>query len=214
MRGCCIKGGIKMSVRKNERKQGQLQVLNKSRELVSYIIKILTNEEVFPKKYRWTLVSKISDEGCDLITSINRANAVKVETQTDFEYRRFQQKQARGHLEAMMSLITIAYDVFPASAKKMNYVGNLEFEIIELLNKWMKSDKERFVKSVKIKEAEQDVVLMVQGLPSVEDISIEELKTFIKELTNKYSKQTLKAFTPSVKKECQKYILKYKEINK
>jgi len=57
-----------MSVRKGDRKVGELQVLNKARELKEYSLGILRNQKYFPKSTRWLYANPIANEvrnACD-----------------------------------------------------------------------------------------------------------------------------------------------------
>ena len=48
-----------MSVPKSLRSEGKLRVITKANELAAYTIKICSNENCFPKRYRWCLTSKM-----------------------------------------------------------------------------------------------------------------------------------------------------------
>ena len=47
-----------MSVRKGDRGEGKLQVLNKARELKKYSLARLKNEKTFPKSTRWLYAAR------------------------------------------------------------------------------------------------------------------------------------------------------------
>ena len=51
-----------MSVRKGDRGEGKLQVLNKARELKKYSLARLKNEKTFPKSTRWLYAAPIAAE--------------------------------------------------------------------------------------------------------------------------------------------------------
>ena len=51
-----------MSVRKGDRGEGKLQVLNKARELKKYSLAALKNEKHFPKSTRWLYASPIATQ--------------------------------------------------------------------------------------------------------------------------------------------------------
>lgn len=68
-----------MSVRKCDRNEGKLQVLNLSLNLAVYTLQICHNEKVFPKSQRWIMTQRIVNECLDAVTCIRRANAVLVQ---------------------------------------------------------------------------------------------------------------------------------------
>lgn len=55
-----------MSVPASKRERGELAVFTKSSELTAYTVKICTNENNFPKRYRWCITNKIVDSAVDM----------------------------------------------------------------------------------------------------------------------------------------------------
>ena len=78
------------------------------------------------------------------MTCVRRANAVYVETVSDFEYRRNQQVQAHSHLDAMLSLIDLAYTSFGIEPQRIEHWTGLVLKADDRLKNWMKSDKARY----------------------------------------------------------------------
>jgi hypothetical protein len=137
-----------MSVRTGDRSEGTLIILNKISRLGEYTIQICKSEKVFPKSSRWIMAKPIVDECVSALTCVRRANAVLVQTVTDYEYRRNQQVQAHSHLDAMLSLIDLAYTSFNIESGRIEYWTGLVVEADEKLKSWMKSDKERYKKQL------------------------------------------------------------------
>lgn len=133
-----------MSVRVGDRSEGTLSVLNDIRILGEYTIQICKTEKVFPKSSRWILAKPITDECVSALTCVRRANAVFVQTDTDYVYRRNQQVQAHSHLDAMLSLVDLAYNSFSIESKRIEYWTGLILKADDRLKAWMKSDKERY----------------------------------------------------------------------
>lgn len=133
-----------MSVRVGDRSEGTLGVLNDIANLGAYTIQICRSEKVFPKSSRWVMAKPIVDECIGALTCVRRANAVFVDTVSDFEYRRNQQVQAHSHLDAMLSLIDLAYSSFGIESKRIEYWTGLVLKADDRLKSWMKSDKARY----------------------------------------------------------------------
>lgn len=133
-----------MSVRKGERTEGNLQVLNLSSILASYTLRICSNEKTFPKKQRWVLVQRIVNECVDGVTCIQRANAVYVKTKNDYVYRRSQQLEANSHLEALLTLIDLSYRTFNIDSNKIEYWARLVYDTEEKLKAWTNADWIRY----------------------------------------------------------------------
>lgn len=133
-----------MSVRVGDRSEGTLSVLNDIRVLGEYTIQICKSEKVFPKSSRWILSKPIVDECVSALACVRRANAVFVQTEMDYHYRRNQQVQAHSHLDAMLSLVDLAYNSFSIESKRIEYWTGLILKADDRLKAWMKSDKERY----------------------------------------------------------------------
>ena len=81
-----------MSVRKGDRGEGKLQVLNKARELKNYSLGLVKNDKHFPKSTRWLYAAPIAEEVRAACTCIRHANSVyisdDVTREDDYRYRR------------------------------------------------------------------------------------------------------------------------------
>ena len=133
-----------MSVVTGKRTQGKLRVLNDSAEVVRYTLSAVKNEKVFPKSYRWLLSQKIADGAVDAYACIRRANAVNVKNAKDYEYRRNQQLRAYAHLEALLGLIDIAFNVLSIEARSIEFWTGLILQTENSLKNWARSDKTRY----------------------------------------------------------------------
>ena len=134
-----------MSVIKAKRQEGKLSVLVKAREMCVYTITVCKNEKNFPKRNRWILTQPIVSEALEIMSCIRRANAVNVETKEDYIYRRQQQIEAYSRCEAMLTLIEIAYKVLSIDSERVEYWTGLVIETENLLQRWKRSDKERYI---------------------------------------------------------------------
>lgn len=140
-----------MSVRTGDRSEGTLGVLNEIRKLGEYTLQICKNEKVFPKSSRWVMAKPIVDECISALSCVRRANAVYVQKETarlDYEYRRSEQVKAHSHLDAMLSLIDLAYTSFGIESSRIEYWTGLVLKADDMLKSWMKSDKERYTKQM------------------------------------------------------------------
>lgn len=132
-----------MSVRKGDRGEGKLQVLNKARELKSYSLGIVKNEKHFPKSTRWLYASPIVEEARSACVCIRHANSVYVTNDEEYRYRHMEQVKAHASLDALLDLIDDAYDAGYISGKQVEYWTGLILKTDDLLKAWIKSDKEK-----------------------------------------------------------------------
>lgn len=103
-----------MSVRKGDRTQGRLEVLDLAMKLCVHTLTLCKSEELFPKSQRWILTQKIANEAVDALACIRRANATLVDginIDERHNYRSRQQTEAHAHLGALYALVDIAYNM-------------------------------------------------------------------------------------------------------
>lgn len=131
-----------MSVPKSKRSEGQLTVLVKANELATYTIKICSNEENFPKHYRWCITNKIVDSALDINNYITMANAVFVTDKNDVALRKQFQTKAASY--ALLSMMDIAYRTFGIKSSRVEHWTGLVLEVQNYLRNWKKSDAERY----------------------------------------------------------------------
>ena len=133
-----------MSVRKGERSEGKLQVLNKARELKRYTLGLIKSEKNFPKSTRWLYAYPVADEIRQACVCIRHANSVFVTCEEELRYRRVEQTKAHAHLDALLDLIDDVYDAAYITGRQVDYWTGLILQTDDLLKAWMKSDKEKY----------------------------------------------------------------------
>lgn len=143
-----------MSVRKGDRGEGKLQVLNKARELKAYSLRLVKNDKHFPKSTRWLYAAPIANEVREACICIRHANSVyvsdSVTREDEYRYRRSEQTKAHAHLDALLDLIDDAYGAGYISGDQTEFWTGLTLETDDLLKAWIKSDKERYKKRSKL----------------------------------------------------------------
>ena len=121
-----------MSVRKGDRGEGKLQVLNKARELKNYSLSQLKNDKHFPKSTRWLYAAPIAAEVREACVCIRHANSVYVTTAEEYNYRRMEQVKAHAHLDALLDLIDDAYGAGYISDDKVEFWTGLILKPMEV----------------------------------------------------------------------------------
>lgn len=133
-----------MSVDWSKRNESKLKIFIKAGELCVYTIRLCSNENNFPKRYRWCVTSKIVDSVLDAYKLLVSANKVRVESQQDLIRREDLQDQAYGCLEASTALMDVAFQLFQLKSTSVDYWVGLVEEVQKLLAAWKKSDAVRF----------------------------------------------------------------------
>ena len=133
-----------MSVRKSERTEGKLLVLEAMKELTAYTLRICSNEKVFPKKYRWVTTQKIVNICLDAEVNIQRANAIRVTYDMDYKIRRNCQLEARADIYALLALVDVSFRAFNIEPRRIEYWTGLIDKVDEYLNAWINADFKRY----------------------------------------------------------------------
>lgn len=133
-----------MSVRVNERKEGELTVIVKAKELAAHTLKVAGNENNFPKRHRFTVTNKIIDKSFDIYTLLYEANEIYPHNKAELSMRLNKQRQAMAYCRSLMAMIDICKVAFCLNAAKVAYWAKLIFEVRNLTAAWYKNDIKRF----------------------------------------------------------------------
>ena len=134
-----------MSVRKNERNEGKLEVHAKAEELVSHTVHIVSNPNVFDPRYdsfHGRIVDTAVSVGCDLW----EANGIYVKDDpARYAVRRDLQDRAIRNINVLLYLMTVAkrLDKKMRSSKYRHWVS-LARTTRALAVKWRDSDARRY----------------------------------------------------------------------
>jgi len=138
--------GYLLAVPEGKRTESKLAVQTKAVEMANYTITICSNENNFPKRYRWCLTNKIVDTAIEIMNDINTANSIYVSTKNDYELRREFQTKALAYTARLLGLMELAYVRFNIEDKRIRYWTQLVVDTRELIKKWKKSDSNRYKK--------------------------------------------------------------------
>ena len=133
-----------MSVPLSKRKDGQLTVITKARDLRIYTIRVCCTESNFPKRYRQCITNNIVTTANKITDLIITANEVRVENASDKTRRRTRQKAALELTSVLLDNIGTAYDVFRFKASTLECWTRQIIDIQNLLRAWIRSDAERY----------------------------------------------------------------------
>ena len=133
-----------MSVVKSKRGKSKFEVLIKANELAAFTIRICSNEKNFPKRYRWTITSKIVDEAIDICRFIRKANKRALDRAKPAAYNKRLKypNKALGNIDSMLALMDIAYYTFNIKDEKIDNWVSMVVSLQTLLERWKKSDKQ------------------------------------------------------------------------
>ena len=134
-----------MSVPKSKRGNSELRILTRVDELAVYTIQICSNENNFPKRYRWCLTSKIVEDTVDIVRLVKMANSITINTDEElFKMRTAYQNKAYALTNSLLGMIDIAYRIFDIDSKRISYWTGIIVDVQKLLKNWQKANKQQF----------------------------------------------------------------------
>lgn len=125
-----------------ERKQSELTVITKAKDLCSYI---MTVTQKSPKHFRYTFVSKIQNLALSVIENIYRANDVFVSKQDlrSQKERLKYQRAAMTDLKLLGYISLISMEQKCILPKQYEQIARQVSDCQNLLGAWMNSDRKR-----------------------------------------------------------------------
>ena len=123
-------------------RQAELSVITKAKDLCSYI---LTVTEKSPKRFRFTLTSRIQNHALNIIENLYRANEVFL-TKGDLsalDKRLEYQRQAMTECKLLSYMSLVALEQGAILPKQYEQITSKIYDVQNLLGAWMKSDDRR-----------------------------------------------------------------------
>jgi hypothetical protein len=133
-----------VSVLKNKRKESPMKVIALGDEIVAYTLRLLFNENVFPKKSRWLMSGKIADLMNEFHKDLHKANDTYVVTPEDAKERHVLQTRAYATLNASASVMRMAQLVLQFDVNRLEHWAGMCVEELRLLKAWQRNDDRRY----------------------------------------------------------------------
>lgn len=133
-----------MSVRANERSQGDLDVIIKAKQMAVHTVEITNNTNYFPKRYRLTITDKIVNKSIEIFMLLYEANEIYPRNKKDFEDRQHNQRRAMACCRTLVAMIDVAKTLFHLPPDKVSYWTKLIVEVRYMTAAWYKKEHDRF----------------------------------------------------------------------
>lgn len=127
-------------------REREMAVFTNAKKLSEYIFTITENA---PKKYRWSIITRLQDASIAVVELLYRANFEKGEKRLEY------QKEAGVQMRIIDHYAEVAFKLQAISLKKMEYIAKLIIEARKLLAGWSKSSKEKAESATKKKEEKE-----------------------------------------------------------
>ena len=128
--------------------KSELSVITKSKELCNYI---LTITDKSPKKFRFTLVSRLQNYSLTIIKNLLSANEVRVLSSKGtvradrLEQRRDYQQKAFTNIKRLSFIAQVSMEQQCILPKQYEQITKKLYDCQNLLGAWVKSDNKRYV---------------------------------------------------------------------
>ena len=118
-----------------------LQVILKAKDLAEHTLRITSNCNRYPKKYRFSLVDKMQIKSLEIYESLMEANRTDIRT-----YKRERselQTRAITHCDELLFYIELSFKLNIINEKSMEYWSKMVSDIKHMTIAWRTKDKER-----------------------------------------------------------------------
>ena len=118
-----------------------LQVILKAKDLAEHTLRITSNCNRYPKKYRFSLVDKMQIKSLEIYESLMEANRTDIRT-----YKRERselQTRAITHCDELHFYIELSFKLNIINEKSMEYWSKMVSDIKHMTIAWRTKDKER-----------------------------------------------------------------------
>ena len=126
----------------------ELSVITKAKELCNYV---LTITDKSPKKFRYTLVSRLQNYSIRIVESLLTANEIRV-TDRDgnvrkdrLEERREYQQKAFTDIKLLTFLAQVSMEQSCILPRQYEQITRALYDCQNLLGAWVRSDNKRYV---------------------------------------------------------------------
>lgn len=118
-----------------------LQVILKAKQLAAHTLRITSNCNHYPKKYRFSLVDKMQIKALNIYESLLEANRTDIKC-----YKRERselQTQAITYCDELLFYIELSNELKLISSSSMEYWSKMVCDIKHMTLAWRSKDKER-----------------------------------------------------------------------
>lgn len=122
----------------------ELAVIVKAKDLGSYVFTVTDKS---PKKFRFTLVTRLQNTCLDIIENLYYANSVYVKGKEDYAHigkRNAYQKRAYVKVKMLLYFALIARENQCILSKQYEQISTQAYEVNRMITAWARSDLRRY----------------------------------------------------------------------
>lgn len=119
----------------------ELNVILKAKDLAEHTLRVTSNCNRYPKKFRFSLVDKMQNKSLDIYESLMEANRTDL---TDYKRERLElQTNAITYCDELLFYIELSYKLNIINDKSMEHWSKMVSDIKHMAIAWRSKDKER-----------------------------------------------------------------------
>lgn len=121
--------------------ENELQVIIKAKQLAEHTLRVTSNCNRYPKKFRFSLVDKMQIKSLEIYEKLMESNRTDLK-----EYRRERlelQTKAITYCDELLFYIELSYTLNIINDKSMGYWSKMVSDIKHMAIAWRSKDKER-----------------------------------------------------------------------
>lgn len=119
----------------------ELQVIIKAKQLAEHTLRVTSNCNRYPKKFRFSLVDKMQNKSLEIYERLMEANRTDLK---DYRRERLElQTKAITYCDELLFYIELSYALNIINDKSMGYWSKMVADIKHMAIAWRSKDKER-----------------------------------------------------------------------
>lgn len=121
--------------------ENELKVILKSKELAEHTLRLTSNCNRYPKKYRFSLVDKMQNKALEIYECLHEANRTDIR---NYKRERSElQTKAIAKCDELLFYIELSVKLNIINAKSMEYWSKMVLDVKHMAIAWRTKDKER-----------------------------------------------------------------------
>ena len=119
----------------------ELKVILKAKELAKHTLKVTSNANRYPKKWRFSLVDKMQNKSLEIYEMLHEANRTDIR---DYKRERLElQTKAITYCDQLLYYIEMSHELQILSEKSMEYWSKMVCDVKHMAIGWRTSDSKR-----------------------------------------------------------------------
>ena len=119
----------------------ELKVILKAKELAEHTLRVTSNCNTYPKKYRFSLVDKMQNKSLEIYEYLHEAN--RTDLKLFGRERSEMQTKAILNCEILLFYIELSYKLNIINDRRMEYWSKMVSDIKHMAIAWRSKDKQR-----------------------------------------------------------------------